>query len=126
MPSIAAHEGNLVRAVCHPAIWSRAYGRSISEQRALCKARERTLSLRCLLMNSSVVMSANLMIFRDMGKYLSVFLFHVYLHHLLAYLDQIDAWSAKGVVGHTIGKRSSALRDDTKGGTILEAEQAPL
>src|SRR3712207_8579132 len=54
-PSVAAHDGNLWRAVCHPFICSRAKGMSTSAYLSCMNANFRTSSLRYFCINSCVV-----------------------------------------------------------------------
>jgi hypothetical protein len=54
IPSQEAHCGSFLRAICHPAIWSSADGRSSLSTRLAFNASSRTSSLRCIATNSRV------------------------------------------------------------------------
>ena len=74
IPSLEAHSGSFVRALCQPSIWSRANGMSISGYLAACNAKERTSSSRCFFINSSIVLNLQLHITHYKLYFVSVFI----------------------------------------------------
>ena len=55
IPSQEAHCGSFLLAICHPAIWSSANGKSSPSTRLAFNASSRTSSSRCIATNSRVL-----------------------------------------------------------------------